>query len=69
MDVAELRMSISKIPDLSFAEAVEAMITLAQIALPILPFAVSYAAAGQDQDTNLATQIDGVSSRVFWCVI
>lgn len=40
MDVAELRVSVTKIPDLSNAKTVEAVVALAEVTLFVLPLAV-----------------------------
>jgi len=40
MHVAEFRVPVAEIADLFGADAIEAFVALAEIALPVLPFAV-----------------------------
>jgi hypothetical protein len=54
---------VAKILDLRFS-AVEAMIALAQAALPVLPLAIDNATRRQKQDRNLTAKVDGVACRV-----
>jgi hypothetical protein len=61
-------MPITKIPDLSLAATVEAVIALAQIALPVLPFAVNNTTGCKDQDTDLSAKIDGMAVGILRCV-
>jgi hypothetical protein len=64
MNQAEFRVSVAKILDLR-CSAVEAVVALAQVALPILPLAVYDAEDREDQHTNLTCQIDGMACRVL----
>jgi hypothetical protein len=69
MDIAELRVSVSKILDLSCSSSDQTVIALAEVALPVLPLAVDDAEDGQNKDANLAAQVDGMTDWVSWCVM
>lgn len=70
MHVAEFRVSITKILDLLGTDAVEAVVALAQTALPVLPFTVCNAKARQDPHANLAAKVDRVAGGIpRLCVI
>lgn len=58
-------MPITQMLDLLLAQPIQAMIPLAQITLPILPFAVCDTAKCKNADANLPCEIDCVASRVF----
>lgn len=66
--VPKLRVPVTKVPNLSFASPVKTVITLAQVALPILPLAVTDTEDSQDENANLATQVDGVTCWILWCI-
>lgn len=67
VDEPELRVSVAKILDLRL-RAVEAVVALAHVALPVLPLAVSDTADGENQHADLAAEIDGVSDGILWPV-
>jgi len=63
--VAEFRVSVSEVPDLSFRFAGKTVVSLAQVTLPVLPFRVDNAEDREQEDADLAAQIDSMSGRVL----
>jgi hypothetical protein len=61
--ITELRVSLSAISH-SISVVGRTLITLAQIALPVLLLVIGDARAGQEVHTDLAAQIDGVTYGV-----
>lgn len=57
-------MSIAEIPDLGWS-AVEAVVALAKITLPVLPFTVDDTENGKNEDADLTAKIDGMACRVL----
>lgn len=68
VDISELRVPIAQISDLCFTQFVQAVIALAQVALPILPFTINDAATGENQNADLTAQVDRVANWVLWPV-
>jgi hypothetical protein len=64
---SELGVPVAKIPNLRLSP-IETVVTLAKVALPVLPLAVNDAKDCKDQDANLATQVDSMACGVLWCV-
>jgi len=58
-------VSISQVLDVSLRLAVEAVVALSTVALPILPFAVCDSEDSEQEDAELADEVDGVANRVF----
>jgi hypothetical protein len=62
--ITKLRVSVAKILCVG-----QPVVALAQVALPVLPLAVSDTRAGQETDADLGAQVDGVASGVPRCVM
>jgi hypothetical protein len=62
--VPELRVAAAQLLLLLLGQALEAMVPLAGGAHPVLVGAVEDAKDGQQDDGNLATQVDGVAREV-----
>lgn len=69
MHVPELGVSVAQIPDHFLTCSVESVITLACIALLVLPLAVRNTKHGKKKHADLAAQVDGVSSGVLGRVL
>jgi microcystin degradation protein MlrC len=69
VDVAELGVSVTEILDLSCGSIGQTVIALAHVALSVLPLAVEDTEGGQEEDADLAAQVDGVAGRVSRCVV
>jgi hypothetical protein len=65
-DVAESRVPVAQVPNLISTQAIETVIPLPKVALPVLPLAVGNASESENKDSNLSNQIDSVASWVFW---
>lgn len=63
--VAKLRVSVSELLDLSIRFTGKTVVALARVTLLVLPFRVGNAKASEKEGTDLAAQIDSVSSRVL----
>jgi len=66
--VAELRVSVSEILDLSSGLADQAVVSPAHITLLVLPLAVADTKYGENTDATLTNQVDGVADWVSWRV-
>jgi hypothetical protein len=64
VEVAEFRVSVSEILNLSFGSSNQTVVTLAQGALFVLPFAVEDAEGSEEKNADLAAQVDGVAGWV-----
>lgn len=69
VNVAELWVTIAEISDLLLIQAIESVIPLSQIALPVLPLGVADAYDGQKQYAALAHQVDCVTGVILRCVL
>lgn len=61
-------LPVAKISDLILVQAVKAVIPSTEVSLLVLPLRVDDTSNGQDQNANLADQVDCVTSWVLWCV-
>jgi hypothetical protein len=68
MNQAELRVPVAKILDLLWC-AIEAVVALAQVTLPVLPLAVHDTEDRENQHTDLTDKIDGMARRVLGRII
>jgi hypothetical protein len=63
MNETELGVPVAKILDFRLS-AVEAVVTLAKLTLPVLPLAVSDTSSRQDQNADLANKIDSMARSI-----
>lgn len=62
-------MPISQVLDLRCSLAHQAVVSLAQITLPVFPLTVEDSKNGEKADANLATQVDCVADWVPWRIL
>ncbi len=68
MHVAELRVSVSEILNLSSSFTNQTVVSLALITLLVFPFAVADTEYCEETDGDLTAQVDSVTNRISWCV-
>lgn len=64
MHVSEFRMPISQVLNLCIRLALQTVIPLAHVTLPVLPLAVDDAEDSKQAHTDLTSEVDGVASWV-----
>lgn len=64
VDVPELWMPVSEVPDLLYRLSCHTVVSLAQITLSVLPLAVKDSKGSQKAHAYLATQVDSVAGWV-----
>lgn len=66
VDVPELWMPVSEVPDLLYRLSCHTVVSLAQITLSVLPLAVKDSKGSQKAHAYLATQVDSVAGWGTW---
>ena len=61
-------MSVSEVLDLSSGFANQTVVSLAQVALLVLPLAIKDSESGEKAHADLTSQVDGVTGRISRCV-
>jgi hypothetical protein len=67
--VAELRVSVSEVLDLSSGFANQTVVSLAQVALLVLPLAIKDSESGEKAHADLTSQVDSMTCRIPWCIL
>lgn len=65
LNVAELWMSIAKVPNLILIQSVQTMVPLSNVTLLVLPLRVQDTSECQNQYAALACQVDSMTSRIL----